>query len=34
MTHTPHIAIIGAAGWAGCHVPIVGFNPLIANVIP
>ena len=29
MTHTPHIAIIGVAGWAGSQVPMVGFNPPI-----
>jgi hypothetical protein len=28
MTHTLHIAIIGAAGWAGAQVPMVGeLNP-------
>ena len=32
MTHTPHIAIIGAAGWAGRQVPMVCLNPPIGAV--
>lgn len=26
MTHTLHIAIIGAAGWAGAQVPMIGLR--------
>ena len=29
MTPTPHTALIGAAGWAGRQVPMVGLRSLI-----